>query len=96
MAEKQAPGEHPNVTAYRKEQEERERAIRSGKVETPAPHPNVAIAEALGTQTHTIDRDALAAYYAGQTRKAGQVQEKADTGRAATLNPQAEAMEQTA
>ena len=68
MAEKQVPGEHPNVTAYRKEQEEREKAIRAGKVETPAPHPNIAIAEALGTQTHTIDRDALAAYYAGQAK----------------------------
>lgn len=67
----QAP--HPQEAANAEAQKERER--NAGK--TPAPHPSQVMAQALGTQTHTLDREAVAQYHAGHPKKAEAVQTQA-------------------
>jgi hypothetical protein len=75
------PGPHPQIAANEAAQAEREKQARAGT--KPAPHPSQAIAEALGTQPHTLDREALAAYQAGGAKKAAAAEtEPAATGEA--------------
>jgi len=66
MADKAPIGEHPQQALYRAEAEQQQKA---GKQPAPAPHPAQVMANDLGTETHNLDRDALAEYRAGQTKK---------------------------
>lgn len=71
------PGEHPQIAATRAEQEDREKNAAAIKAARETPHPQMAIANALGTEPHRIDRDALQAYQAGHPKKAAAAQTKA-------------------
>ena len=78
MPSKEQPPEHPQVVATRAEQEDREKNAAAIKKMRETPHPQMAIAAALGTEPHTIDREAFQEYQAGHTKKAAAAQTKAD------------------
>lgn len=75
MPKNDQPGPHPAIAQAATEQAERERT--AGKAEPPAPHPMQAMAAALGTDTHTLSREAMDEYRAGHPKKAARAQQEA-------------------
>lgn len=68
MPKQQLP-EHPQIAFTQADQAERAKTK-----QTPAPHPAVALATALGAEPHKLDRAAVEEYRAGHTKKAASVQ----------------------
>jgi hypothetical protein len=68
MAKQQLP-EHPQVAFTAADQAERAKTK-----QPPAPHPAMAMANALGTEPHQLDREAVAEYRAGHPKKAASAQ----------------------
>ena len=71
MPKQQLP-EHPQIAFTAADQAERAKTKQA-----PAPHPALAMANALGAEPHKLDRDAVEEYRAGHTKKAASVQAEA-------------------
>lgn len=74
MADKNVPGPHPAVAQAEAEQAEREK---NAGAPAPPPHPMQAMAEALGTDPHKFDPEAVSEYHAGHPKKAASAQKSA-------------------
>ena len=73
------PPEHPQEAANRAAQADREQNAKAIQQARAAPHPTMAIANALGTEPHRIDREAFQQYQAGHPKKAERAQQAANT-----------------